>query len=408
MAAKSAAINETSILGYMAMNEFQRVFVSGLVCVLGVCVASDRAAGDSIESVIAELDLDLPTQPGTYSFLVIGHGYGSPSGSGYPASSLLTNIENLRSVDAAFLLMLGDTIQHPDDSEIALFRSSFARKLAIPIFNAPGNHDVADRSFYAKHFGSTYFKFQYKSELFIILDTELNNGQIEGQQQEFLLQSLRAARGSPDIKNVFVLMHRLLYAIGNEPLSKVIPWVNGPASHPETATTFKENVLPELFQLSETKSVYLMGGDIGCKDYVPGKVLDAFPLLYHADPDRDITYLAHGMGENASDVALEVSVLHDGAVRFSVHALADWTPRPLDQYTLQHWEKTFRTAAEGSGDHASQGKGRGSLREFASRMKSRLMNKQLMKYFGAGMVCSLFLVASAFSCTSFWRRFRRR
>ena len=107
-----------------------------------------------------------------YSFYLAGHVYGAPSPSAYPAASFLGAIDDIKKSDAHFLVLLGDTIQNMygkrGNKEIEIFDKLVAKKLDIPIFNTPGNHDWgSDPVKYSQYFGDkTYRHFNYGSESF--------------------------------------------------------------------------------------------------------------------------------------------------------------------------------------------------------------------------------------------------
>ncbi|MBK6526581.1 MAG: hypothetical protein IPG07_14185 [Crocinitomicaceae bacterium] len=47
------------------------------------------------------------------------------------------------------------------------------------MFNAVGNHDITG-SVYQENYGATFFKFQIGNDIHVILNTELDNGDLEG------------------------------------------------------------------------------------------------------------------------------------------------------------------------------------------------------------------------------------
>jgi hypothetical protein len=87
---------------------------------------------------------------------------------------------------AAFVLWTGDTIsgKNPDESVLKKQYAEFlklAAKAGVPIFNAPGNHEMDDskevprkemKVFYRKYMAGTYGAFSYGNSRFIALDSE--------------------------------------------------------------------------------------------------------------------------------------------------------------------------------------------------------------------------------------------
>jgi len=374
----------------MEMNKHNLVSTCVVVFLLGVSVFPIIARADgTITSKINGKELGLPETPQEYSFLAAGHVYGAPSPSAYPAASFLANIEKFKNMDADFFVMMGDIIQHQGvdklgESEIHIFKSTVGDKLDIPIFNAPGNHDLSNRELYTKYFGKTFFSFRYSSELYIFLDSELNVGQIEGEQREFILNHLNAVKHSNDIKNIFIIIHQTLWAINNEPINVIDPWVNG-GPHPKEWSSFEEYILPVLFTLSENKQIYLMSGDIGVKDYVLGKIPGAFPLFYQEDPKHNLTYIACGLGENEHDAIIKVDITREGEVTFSPISLIGKDLGEIHQYGIDYWSTKF--AVHGEDNQVEKQEVR-AYRRLLSKIKRVLTNK----YFLLGNAFSFILI----------------
>ena len=145
-----------------------------------------------------------------YSFLVAGHIYGSHNKSVYPSASITANIQMINGLEPDFMVLLGDIVRLPNKHQISLLRKSFLNKLAFPVFNAPGNHDVADRAKYVDNFGRTYFSFRYSTEIFIFLDGEIDNGRIKDEQLEFLVNSIETCRNNPNVY-IYSFFHIVCY-----------------------------------------------------------------------------------------------------------------------------------------------------------------------------------------------------
>lgn len=320
----------------MAKISYKLTLAGILALLLGTLFCLPAAAEDNITSPINGKVLEPADTNQKYSFLVAGHIYGGGS-HGYPVQTFLANITRFNDTGARFFILLGDIISNTTESQISEFKYAVGDTLDMPMFNSPGNHDVMDRGLYSKHFGKTYSSFQYASELYILLDTEQNDAQIRGEQLDLVLNSLDKAGRSEDIKNIFILSHRLLWAINNEPVETIIPWVNGPGNHPETATSFKEYVLPELYTLSESKSVYLISGDIGAAY--------SLPLFYQKDPKYNITYAACGLGEADRDAVLKVDITGKGEVTFTPISLTGQELEEIDHYGIDYWSNYFSTQA---------------------------------------------------------------
>jgi hypothetical protein len=301
-----------------------------------------NVSGD-ITSQISDKVLNLKESPHAYSFIISGHAYGTPSGSLYPAASLLGNIQLFNSLKPDFMMLLGDAIQHQGAGngigklEIEIFKKSLVDKLDFPIFNSPGNHDLSIRNLYEKYFGKTFFHFQQSSELYIVLDTQLGPGLSDRPQRDYVLNLIKSAKQDNGIKNIFVFMHTTLWAVNNSPLNSINPWVNGPMSG---SNDFEKIILPELNLLAQEKNVYLFSGDIGLKNYQLGKFpQESFPLFYQKH--NNITYIANGLAENENDAVIKVDVSIDGDVAFYPISLIGNEIGNIDQYGIEYWQNKF-------------------------------------------------------------------
>lgn len=309
-----------------------KIFGIILLLVYSVCFA------ENLESPFNGLILDANKENKKFSFLLIGHAYGAPQNrSIYPAVSLLSNINLFNKNKVDFMVLLGDIIQHSNEFEIEALKSSFLLKLDFPVFNAPGNHDLANRQLYTQYFGPTFYSFQYASSFFIFLDSEIDDGKIKNDQMEFLMGNIRYCRKSKQIKNIFIFAHRLLWAIKNPPYSDILPFLNSKESYPLSATTISDTILPKLKSLSD-KNVYFVSGDIGCQW--------SLPIFYEKDQDSNITYLATGIGDTERDAVLKVDVKESSEVTFTPISLKRKKLHPIEYYNIQYWKHYFNKNKE--------------------------------------------------------------
>lgn len=153
---------------------------------------------------------------------------------------------------ASFVLWTGDTIsgKNPDESILKNEYKEFlkiAAKAGVPIFNAPGNHEMDDskevprkemKAFYRKYMAGTYGAFSYGNSRFIALDSENEppkaakqmstaegsaKAQPPGYITETQLKLLKAdLEANKDKKHIFVFMHHPVEPYGkNSGLLKV-------------------------------------------------------------------------------------------------------------------------------------------------------------------------------------------
>lgn len=254
-------------------------------------------------------------------FLVSGHFHGSSNNnSGLPAASLLANLDTLNSLNAAFAVCLGDLFLNVE-KDYKNFEKYLFKKINFPLFNAVGNHDV-DNDLYEKRYSETYESFDIGANRFIVLNTELNNGDIKGEQLSFLKNNLA---NNKKIANIFIFMHRTLWAEDDERLSKLFP----DNTKSSTSTNFQSEVLPLIKKASKKSEIYLFSGSIG------GQSPASF--LYHRYA-KGITYIATAIRDLPRDAVLIVNIIDDKVI-FSTLSLNQNKVLPLEEYTVEWWEK---------------------------------------------------------------------
>jgi len=271
---------------------------------------------------------------GGYSFWAVGHLYGSSqhSASRVPSATLLANIDTINESDALFFVSLGDNFRSASPIQIANFKDQFADRISIPVFNAVGNHDVTDRALYERHFGPTTFHFFFQEELFIFLDTELDEGKITGAQFEFLADVVEQASAHDSLKRTFIFSHKLLWAV--DPAYQVVfDHLNSSEGYPDEAN-FTTDIRPLLRRLADFNQVIWIAGDIGC-DW-------SLPLFYELDPESGVLFAAVGLGDTSHDAMLQIVVPDDDQWP-SIHAVS-LTETPVADpkaYNREYWQRHF-------------------------------------------------------------------
>jgi len=262
-----------------------------------------------------------------YSFVVSGHFHGESTNiSTFPASSILSNIDTINSLHPAFLMSLGDLFLDVNDTYTTHYSRSLFQKLQMPFFNVVGNHDLANNNMYEKIYGNTWFSFQTGSELFIGLNTEVNDGSIKDEQLNFLKNALNKAEAAT-IKNVFVFSHRPVWAERIKKYEKLF--------ENNTRTTFGKNnftetVEPLLKKIAMIKQVYWISGSLG---YGPAS------FFYDKDENTNITFMQTAIRNVPRDAVLIVTI-KDGNVKFNGLSLTGEKLNPIKEYNVNYWEKT--------------------------------------------------------------------
>jgi hypothetical protein len=259
----------------------------------------------------------------TYSFWVSGHFYGnSLNKTGYPANTLLGSISMLNESDATMMICLGDLFLDVRN-DIPFYQKSLLTPLKIPLYNAVGNHDISGKV-YQENFGDTYAYFILNNDIHLILDTEINNGDIENEQLEMLSEALNMTRYE-DISNVFIYGHRTVFKDMYEEMDDILQ----DNTQSIRTSNFEDDVFPLLEKISENAKVFWFAGSIG------GEAPASF--LYHKDSKNDITYIATAIRALPRDAMLKVKS-DNGSVTFETVSLTGQDLMRLEDYSLDYWE----------------------------------------------------------------------
>ncbi len=261
-----------------------------------------------------------------YSFIVSGHFHGASSNaSTFPASTLQANIDTLNLLHPSFLMSLGDMFLDVNQSYIDHYQRSLFDKLKMPLFNAVGNHDCSNGNMYEKIFGAEYFTFKKDSELFIVLNTEVNDGSIKNNQLSFLTDVLKK---ETYCKNIFIFSHRPVWAENNERYKKLF---NGNTRTMFGNNNFEEIVRPLLMNYSKEKKIYWISGSLG------GGPASFF---YDIEPETNITFMQTAIRDQEHDAALQVNV-KNGNVSFSGISFTGQKMDLIENYTIAYWSNTL-------------------------------------------------------------------
>ena len=291
---------------------------------------------------------DIPKN--NFNFIVIGHGYGSPGPSMYPAASLLSGIDVLNYHNPEFIIFLGDTIQHAESRteifgynskdilnkiEFSLFEKSFVNKVNAKIINIAGNHDDYLSDEYKNTFGNSKFKLNNGNDAYLGFNSmELCSN---FSNLNFVKVSLNEFLENEDIKNIFLFTHQVLYSLHTEDLSLLNSLVNGGVT---SCKNYSDIVRPLINKLAVEKNIYFFAGDIGCKSYKLGQIpIDSFPIFY--EKLNNIHFLATGLCENNNDNFIKV-LNNNNKISIKAHSLIDDSEIKIDKYDLEFWTKHYQ------------------------------------------------------------------
>jgi hypothetical protein len=208
-------------------------------------------------------------------FVVAGDNRGTAQGAPLPRM-LSTIFSEISLIRPDFVLWTGDTVYGYGDTQQQLENeytdfgdTASILKGAVPLYNAPGNHEIhADSTkcewpadllhqadakttpprcsevTYARNFGDLYGSFDYAGAHFIALDTEISDGNaISDDQLRWLKRDLESHKGA---RAIFVFSHAEFYS------SPLIDQDQG-KSHPPISN---RQELQELFQQYPVKAVF--------------------------------------------------------------------------------------------------------------------------------------------------------
>ena len=261
-----------------------------------------------------------------YSFIISGHLHGASTNySSFPASTLLANIDTLNSSNPEFMISLGDLFLDVNEDYLRNYKKSLFEKLTFPLFNAVGNHDLSNGNTYGTLYGKSFFKFQTGTELFIFLDTELNNGDIEGEQFRFLTNALTNA--NEIVRNVFILSHRPVWAQHMKKYSKLF---EGNTRAVLKSDNFNSKILPLLKRVTAEKNVFWFSGSLG-------NGIASF--FYDRNESVNITFMQTAIRDLPRDAVLKVNI-KDSKVSFQGISFTGQLLKPVEQYNLEYWNKS--------------------------------------------------------------------
>lgn len=273
------------------------------------------------------------SDPQAYQFLVAGHIYGSHNNdASRPAANLLQNLSVIQQMDLNLIILLGDSV---DDSTMEDFQDlevKFLNQLGIPVFNAIGNHDIRNngRALYEERYGLTYYTFRYGPAVMIVLDTELKNCSIDGEQRDMLETTLHEASQDSSVEQIFVFMHKVIFI---EQFPELLESDNPQAKPNNGSITCEKNYTSLLeknfLPAARVKPVYLIAGDTGAYG-------GNFSPFYEKHPDAPLYTIATGIGDTPQDSVILISI-DQSETRFDVISLAGKTFRSLETYNLAYW-----------------------------------------------------------------------
>lgn len=208
----------------------------------------------------------------------------------YTSNDLKPAVKHM-DLDSYDLVLLGGDLMPDTTSEIlTLFETIDVRSERV--LWAPGNHDYSYPSIIMDATGrDLFYSYDLNGTTFIVLDTEISGGNIEGYQLGFLEKAVAGASG-----NIVVIHHKMIWLGGlGFDVEKIANSPIGDCSYclPEM-TNFFNDVYP-LFENAPGQVIFI-GGDMGNNRA-------AFEFV----DSNGIVFLGSGMGDT-HDSFLELEI----------------------------------------------------------------------------------------------------
>lgn len=267
------------------------------------------------------LEVRPPDSTGAYRLLIGGHFHGASSNtSGFPAATLLARLGTINGTRANVLLSTGDLFLSPD-RDSARFADAFFSKLEIPLFNAPGNHDLEGKAYEAGRRMPVLIPMG--DDRIVLFDTERDDSRLKGDQLD-LLAGLADTMDTGRIRRLFIVSHRPVWA---EEDDRFAPLFEG-NTRSLLGSNFRKEVLPLLQRMARTSDVY----------WISGSMAGGAPASIFFQPDgTNITYVQCAIRDRLQDALLIADVTPHG-IEWAGLSLTGLPMEAVETYDAQWWK----------------------------------------------------------------------
>ncbi len=302
----------------------------------GLPVIAQRSPFNGLEVLPAD-------SSGHYRILIGGHFHGeSTNRSGYPASTLLANLDTINALGAHLFLSTGDLYMDAEKDSARYARALF-NKLKVPFFNAPGNHDSSVPLYTDDGFNgmlipqmgcSSWESISLVTSDTLYSDTSVvvsgmphtvinlyNTEENDGSITDKCLVPLRSSIGEEN--PVFIVSHRPIWAEDDPQYSDLFK----DNTRSLTGTNFRSEVYPILQQIAEHAQVYWISGSLG------GQAPSSIFFQRHAP---NITYIQCAIRDEPRD-ALLIADVHPDTVKWSALSLTGQHLDAPETYDAAWW-----------------------------------------------------------------------
>lgn len=268
------------------------------------------------------LDVLPADSTGHYRILIGGHFHGESTNlSGYPAATLLANLDTINNLGAHLFLSTGDLFMDPV-KDLPRYQRSLFSKLKMPFFNAPGNHDLPGRGPWKVMLPHG----KHEGWMFVTLNTESNDGSVALEQLAFMEAQ---AQG---VDHLFIISHRPIWAEEDPQYSPLF----ADNTRSVLGTNFKQEVYPVLERIARHAHVYWISGSLG------GSAPSSIFFQPHAP---NITFIQCAIRDVPRDALLIADVYPD-TVTWSALSLTGQQLQAPDTYDAAWW-RSKRGRGEG-------------------------------------------------------------
>lgn len=257
---------------------------------------------------------------GHYRILIGGHFHGeSTNRSGYPASTLLANLDTINSLGAHLFLSTGDLFMDPV-RDLPRYQRSLFSKLKMPFFNAPGNHDLSASA--GKEVGELHEIVTWQADRVLLLNTEREDGTLSAGMLD-QLASLLVAEDLYIPRHLFIISHRPIWAEDDPQYSDLFK----DNTRSTFGTNFRKDVYPLLEKIAQHAHVYWISGSLG------GQAPSSIFFQRHAP---NITFIQCAIRDEPRDALLIADVYPD-TVKWSALSLTGRKPEAPETYDAAWW-----------------------------------------------------------------------
>lgn len=233
------------------------------------------------------------------TIFIAGHTYGHPSDKNIGTYPKFLSYLEKNKIKNEIIVLAGDITKESSDENLNLVKEEM-NNFFNKIFVSPGNHDVGlgennlKRKEFIRNFGNTFNHFEVSNNLFIVLDSSENSGNISQKQLEFVAEFKNENK---IYNNIIIVTHHVI-------------WQNFVKNKINSA------VPPNFFQNKNFKELEYLIDEISYKNkifYIAGdaSVTSKATKLF-CEKSQNTHYILTGMGSKTHDNFLKILINENG------------------------------------------------------------------------------------------------